>query len=139
MTMQPLDGVSMEEEDPISIEIEAVNADLSIVHVKGRLSMSTKNQLRQRVAELVSENRVNLILDFSGVSFMDSSGLTSVLSAMRRVSESNGRICIVCDTRYILRVLRITAIDKLMAIYSTLEEAIAAFNERTQTESDEQQ
>ncbi|MBQ7568711.1 STAS domain-containing protein, partial [bacterium] len=91
------------------------------------LGITTENALRQRVASLVEQSQVNLILDFTGVTFMDSSGMSSVLSAMRSVSENQGRICLVCDTRHILRVLRITAIDKLMAIYPTLDEAIAAF------------
>lgn len=110
------------------ISIETKNEeDLCILTVKGRLGITTENSLRQRVADLVEQSQVHIILDFTGITFMDSSGMSSVLSAMRSVSENQGRICLVCDTRHILRVLRITAIDKLMAIYPTLEEAVTAF------------
>lgn len=116
----------MAESDLISIETTNED-DFCVVSVKGRLGITTENALRQRIAALVEQSQVQIILDFSGVTFMDSSGMSSVLSAMRSVSENQGRICLVCDTRHILRVLRITAIDKLMAIYPTLPEAIAAF------------
>lgn len=116
----------MAEGDLISIETKN-EEDLCILTVKGRLGITTENSLRQRVADLVEQSQVHIILDFTGITFMDSSGMSSVLSAMRSVSENQGRICLVCDTRHILRVLRITAIDKLMAIYPTLEEAVTAF------------
>lgn len=116
----------MAEGDLISIETKN-EEDLCILTVKGRLGITTENSLRQRVAALVEQSQVHIILDFTGVTFMDSSGMSSVLSAMRSVSENQGRICLVCDTRHILRVLRITAIDKLMAIYPTLDEAVTAF------------
>ncbi len=116
----------MAEVDLISIETKN-EEDLCILTVKGRLGITTENALRERVSALIEQSQVHLILDFTGVTFMDSSGMSSVLSAMRSVSENQGRICLVCDTRHILRVLRITSIDKLMAIYPTLEEALAAF------------
>ncbi|MDO5297600.1 MAG: STAS domain-containing protein [bacterium] len=116
----------MAEGELISIETKN-EEDLCILTVKGRLGITTENSLRQRVAALVEQSQVHIILDFTGVTFMDSSGMSSVLSAMRSVSENQGRICLVCDTRHILRVLRITAIDKLMAIYPTLDEAVTAF------------
>ena len=116
----------MAEGDLISIETKN-EEDLCILTVKGRLGITTENALRERVSALIEQSQVHLILDFTGVTFMDSSGMSSVLSAMRSVSENQGRICLVCDTRHILRVLRITSIDKLMAIYPTLEEALAAF------------
>ena len=121
----------MAEGELISIETKN-EEDLCILTVKGRLGITTENSLRQRVAALVEQSQVHIILDFTGITFMDSSGMSSVLSAMRSVSENQGRICLVCDTRHILRVLRITAIDKLMAIYPTLEEAITAFRSAPQ-------
>lgn len=114
--------------DLISIDISTRN-DIYIVSVKGRLGISTEGLLRQRIADIVSQSNVHLIFDFGAVSFMDSSGMSAVLSAMRGVSEKRGRICIVCDTRHILRVLRITAIDKLMTIYPKLDEAVKAFTD----------
>lgn len=117
----------MADGDLITIETND-QGEFCVVSVKGRLGITTENALRQRVVALVEQKKIQLILDFSGVTFMDSSGMSAILSAMRSVSEHQGRICLVCETRHILRVLRITAIDKLMAIYPTLPEAIAAFS-----------
>ena len=120
------------------IGIDTSNREgLNIVRVRGRLGINTECKLRDRVAELIKEHNYDLILDFTDVTFMDSSGMSSVLSAMRQVNENKGSICIVCETRHILRVLRITAIDKLMAIYSTVDEAIVAFKEAKANKANE--
>lgn len=55
-----------------------------------------------------------LVLDLSGVTFMDSSGIAVLLRAWRRVGELNGSVSVVRVPDQAARVLRAAGVDRLM-------------------------
>jgi anti-anti-sigma factor len=59
------------------------------VRVEGELDLSTADQLRRLLAEQVSDRRP-VVLDLSGVVFMDSTGLGVIVAAMRQSEEKGG-------------------------------------------------
>jgi stage II sporulation protein AA (anti-sigma F factor antagonist) len=56
----------------------------------------------------------HLVLDLSGVTFMDSSGIAVLLRAWRRVGELSGSVSVVRVPEQAARVLRAAGIDRLM-------------------------
>ncbi|MBN2839645.1 MAG: STAS domain-containing protein, partial [Coriobacteriia bacterium] len=55
--------------------------------------------------------------------FIDSSGLGVLVSSLRRVKEHGGTLRLVCTKESILKIFRITGLDKVFAIFSGMEEA----------------
>ena len=56
------------------------------------------------------------ILDFSEVSFVDSSGIAVVINSMRRMAQIEGRLCLSGIGEQPMRVFRASGIDKLVQI-----------------------
>ena len=61
------------------------------------------------------------VLDFSGVTFMDSSGIAVVINALRTMNASGGTLFIASPQSQVMKVFRASGIDKLISI----EEAVS--------------
>lgn len=66
-----------------------------------------------------------MIIDLSHVEYCDSSGLSSLLFCNRRMRENNGTMILVGLRDKVLNLIKITSLDSLFLIYSTLEEALS--------------
>ena len=66
----------------------------------------------------------HLLLDMSGVRFMDSSGLGAVMGCYKMLR--NTKISIINPQKPILDLLKLTRVDKLILSYSTIEDALTA-------------
>jgi anti-sigma B factor antagonist len=85
--------------------------DVSVVTVAGEVDVYTAAQLRAALDE---------------VSFLDSTGLGVLVGRLKLVRNSSGWLRIVCSNERILRVFRITGLDKVFGIHGSLEQALAA-------------
>ena len=56
------------------------------------------------------------ILDFSGVTFMDSSGIAVVINALRTMKASGGTLSVTSPQSQVMKVFRASGIDKLINI-----------------------
>ncbi|MBR4864671.1 MAG: STAS domain-containing protein [Oscillospiraceae bacterium] len=56
------------------------------------------------------------VLDFSGVTFMDSSGIAVVINALRTMNASGGTLAVSSPQKQVMKVFRASGIDKLIKI-----------------------
>ncbi len=91
---------------------------------QGELDAFTVSQFRQALAELASSPR--LVIDLSGVPFVDSAGLGALIGGIRRARELGGDVAVACNRAPLLRLLRTTGFDRIVAVADTIEEAAAA-------------
>ncbi|GAV31648.1 MAG: STAS domain-containing protein [Anaerosomatales bacterium] len=94
-----------------------------LLAVRGEVDVYTSPLLKSRLGEAVDDGCLDLIVDLEGVSFIDSSGLGALVSGLRRVKERSGSLRVVCTKDNILKVFRITGLDKVFPIVSSAEEA----------------
>jgi len=98
----------------------------SILEVEGEIDAHTAPQLKSAIGTLLDEEKSALVVDLERVTFMDSTGLGVLVSALKRVREMDGELRIVCTRRAILRVLEITGLDKVLSLYSSMAEATSS-------------
>jgi anti-anti-sigma factor len=70
------------------------------------------------------EGNNKLIIDLSEVESCDSSGLSALLVANRTLNSSNGSIRLVAPSEKVLTLIKITQLDRVLPICSTVDEAI---------------
>lgn len=99
-------------------------ADWSIVTIYGELDVATAPSLRERLIALVGEGSTKLILDLEGVDFLDSTGLGTIISALKRVRTHGGDMRIVCTQPRIMRLFEITGLDRAVPLMPTLDAAV---------------
>jgi anti-sigma B factor antagonist len=90
----------------------------------GELDAFTVSQFRQTLSELASSPR--LIIDMSGIPFVDSAGLGALIGGIRRTRELGGDVAVACDRPTLIRLLRTTGFDRIVSVTETVEQAKAA-------------
>jgi anti-sigma B factor antagonist len=97
----------------------------TVVHVFGELDVATSPSMREQLIRLVGEGRSRLVLDLDGVDFLDSTGLGTIVSALKRVRTHDGDLRLVCTQARITRLFEITGLDKAVPLAPTLDVAVA--------------
>ena len=109
------------EAPPLTVRVSQ-RSGITVVHVDGELELFTADLLRQRLAEVVKQKPTRAIVDLSGVSFIDSSGLGVLLQAARGLT---GRLTVVTPRDRVARLFHATGLAETIQICPTLAEALA--------------
>ncbi len=109
----------------LNIQQEQTAEGYTICRPIGELDAFTVSQFRQALAELASSPR--LVIDMSGVPFVDSAGLGALIGGIRRSRELGGDVVVACNRPSLVRTLRTTGFDRIVTMVETVEEAAASF------------
>jgi anti-sigma B factor antagonist len=93
--------------------------------VAGEVDVYTSPLLRARLLEAADDECETLLVVLDGVGFIDSSGLGVLVGALRRMKERDGEMRLVCAKEPVLKILRITGLDRVFPIYASTDEARA--------------
>jgi anti-sigma B factor antagonist len=115
-------GMNLHHED-LSIHVH-VYAGMSVFELTGSLDIATSPTVRASLVEASERGDHKLIVDLTKVDFLDSTGLGALIGAQRRAKEFGGDVRLVVKEGQILRLLRITGLLKVLAVYPTLDDAV---------------
>jgi anti-sigma B factor antagonist len=79
--------------------------------------------LKRRLVEAIDSGCMVLVVVLDGVGFIDSSGLGVLVGALRRMKERDGDLRLVCSKESVLKILRITGLDRVFPVYASVDEA----------------
>ena len=102
------------------------DGDVCVVHVAGEVDVYTSPSLKAALADAMSDGCPIVIADLSKVPFIDSSGLGVLVGALRRVREAGGELRLVSEHEAVVKILRITGLDRVFPLYATLDQAMGA-------------
>jgi anti-sigma B factor antagonist len=110
----------------LTIQQEQTPEGYTICRPVGELDAFTVSQFRQALAEMASSTR--LLIDMSGVPFVDSAGLGALIGGIRRARELGGDVAVACNRPTLVRLLHTTGFDRIVTVTETVAEAIAALD-----------
>jgi anti-anti-sigma factor len=96
----------------------------SVLVVEGELDMLTAPQLSHALDEALGAAPPVLVVDLSGVTFMDSAGLAVLLTAHRESGDVTS-LRVVANQRATLRPMQLTGVDEYLALYARRRDALA--------------
>ena len=86
--------------------------DLLVAYLSGEIDHHSAQMLRQQIdAEISARMPARLILDFGGVTFMDSSGIGLILGRARQMQATEGRVVVQQAPEQIKRMLDLAHVD----------------------------
>lgn len=95
----------------------------AIIVISGELDIAVRALLRSAVAEALADGSIRrLILDLSGLVFIDAAGLGELIHARARAREHAACLFLVGAAPRVLRLLRIACLSEAFPIYATLED-----------------
>ena len=100
---------------------------VDLVVVSGRVDSSTSTELDDVLQNRLDEGRSNLVLDLSDVHYMSSSGLRSLVSALRESKKKGGDVRIASPSERVREVLGLAGLDSLFESYDDVTAAVGSF------------
>lgn len=95
-----------------------------VVEVVGDIDLNRSAEFQRAMLELPVKKPARIILDLSGVPYMDSSGVASLVKLLARVRRDNGALKLAALTPRVRSVFEITRLDAVFEIYPSTEEAL---------------
>ena len=100
----------------MSVDI-SVNGEVTTAYISGELDHHSATAIRATIDNAVELNMPSLlVLDFTRVSFMDSSGIGLVMGRYRNLSKRGAKLHITGASPQIYKVMRLSGIEKLATI-----------------------
>lgn len=110
----------------LSVEEEHLAADCLRIRVCGELDLSTCDQLVDRLERALGAES-HVVLDLKSCSFLDSTGIATIIGARRQLAELTGRgLCVVSAEGAVARVLEISGLLRTDLVQDDLETAMLA-------------
>jgi len=97
-----------------------------VVSISGEVDLNSSPQVRKVFDEFIDKKVTKIIIDFKKVSYIDSSGLATLIEMMQRMKKNQGTMSLINMSDKIRNLFEITKLDKLFKIYRTQDEALTA-------------
>ena len=98
----------------------------AVLTVTGELDVATAPQLRQEAVRLTTSGQAHLVIDLSGVDFLDSTGLGVIVGVLKRARTHGGELAVCGAENHVRKVFEITRISDVLPMHATVDEACAA-------------
>ena len=100
---------------------------VQVIALAGELDMACSPELRELLHEQASSKQPALVLDFSEISYIDSSGLATLVEYVRLAQDFGGKFGLAAVTERVRTILDLVRLSEIFPIFPTLAEAKAAF------------
>jgi anti-sigma B factor antagonist len=109
--------------DELSIDLRTEEGGVLVFRLRGSLDLATAPTVRAALNEATDTGPHDLIVDLTQLEFLDSTGLGVLIGAHRRAVERAGSFRLVIGDGAIARLLNITGLISVFAVYRSLEDA----------------
>ena len=110
--------------------VEEPKGGVTILRLKGRLELDDGDLvLRKHVDGLVAAGRVNVVLDMTDVTRMDSAGIGMLVGKYMTVKNRGGMLRLLHLTDRTSRLLHVTRLETVFEIFENEDEAVSAFKQ----------
>ncbi len=116
----------MEDKPQFRVDYEATTDDVGVVILEGEIDIYSAPEFKEVLVNGIEGGAKRVIVDLSGVTFIDSTALGVLVSGAKRVRPRNGNLDIVCTDENIIRIFEITGLDRIFGIFSSRGEALKA-------------
>jgi len=105
---------------------EAAVEGCPTVSASGELNISTAPELREALMKYLKRREPLVLLNLSGLEFMDTSGLATIIEAHLQAERYGGKLALVGLQERIAEMLEVTHVTALFHIFATEDEAVKA-------------
>ena len=107
----------------ISFPVEVIEG-VPVVTAPEEIDIANAPLLQKALAEASGPGQVLVVVDMSRTRFCDSAGLNALVTADRQVRAEGGEVRLVITGESVVRIVALTGVDQVIAVYSSLEEAL---------------
>jgi len=113
-------------EDLMDITVKE-QGNVNVLILKGKLDLANSGTLKDIIKSLLDQNKNKFHLNMTDVDFINSSGLGALVSLMKEIKVSKGRITMSNLAPYVSEIFEITQLSSVFEIYADQPEAIESY------------
>jgi anti-sigma B factor antagonist len=111
------------------LEVDIARVDSAdLVSVSGELDMASALGLAGPLTDIANDGDGSVVVDLSRLSFMDSTGMSVLLNARRRLIRQGRGMLVVCPAGPVLRVFELTSMIDTLRVQPSRAAALAALD-----------
>jgi len=100
---------------------------VGLIRLEGEVDLATAPAFKADVERLLADGFVNVVVDLTQVTFIDSTALGVLIGSVRRLREKDGRLVLIANGFAVTRPLTLTGLDRVFTIVETREQAAEQF------------
>ena len=100
---------------------------LTVCHIDGEIDINSSPMIKKSFDKLISQKTSKIVINLSKVTYVDSSGLATLVEVLKNMKSYGGRLRIACMSPKIKSLFEITKLEKLFEILADEETAISNF------------
>jgi anti-sigma B factor antagonist len=108
---------------PFSVSIRQ-SGPVSLLDLSGRLTSFEMGALHDAIARLLREGHKNILLNLSGLEYLDSSGIGELARNYVSVAKAGGQMIVVGLTPKVEEILKVTQLYRVVPEFPSEEEAV---------------
>jgi anti-sigma B factor antagonist len=105
---------------------ERTEDNIPVVSITGDVDLESSPKLRDFLKPLSSKKTPALLLDFSGVNYIDSSGLATLIEYFQSVQSFKGKLALACLSPRVKNVFEIVRLEQIFSLHPDIPSALAA-------------
>jgi anti-sigma B factor antagonist len=111
----------------LEAELDRVDPITAVFRLTGRMTLGMRlREIESTITDATADGVERLILDLSGIEFIDSAGLGALMILYGNMKVRGGQLRLVAPGPKVLDVLRLTHTDQILPIDPTVEASLAA-------------
>ena len=92
-----------------------------LLHLTGEVDLSNSSEVRTCLLEILSAGQ-SVIVDFSGLDYIDSSGMATLVEGLNIANKSNLQLMIAAANGAPKQVLELTRLDQVFTLVDSIDE-----------------
>jgi anti-sigma B factor antagonist len=97
-----------------------------VISIAGELDIATSPRVRELLSEAARDEDRPLVIDLTQCDFVDSTGLATLLHGAKPAQNGESNVALVSVGGEVRKLLELTAIDRTIPVYETLDAALDA-------------
>lgn len=111
-----------------TMTVRKANDVASIIDIKGEINASAENVLMDAYTQATSQGARAVILNFTGLDYMNSSGIGLLVTLLIRTQRQKQRLLAFGLSDHYKQIFELTRLNEAIAIYANEADALAAVN-----------
>jgi len=95
----------------------------TLLTLTGEIDLHSAPVLRDRLSDVFADGARTVVVDLTGVEFLDSSALGALVSAARELTDAGGALRLACPPPHVQKVFRITRLADVIPVFDDVPTA----------------
>jgi len=104
-----------------------IEENVDIVSLRGRFTAVDSPSLSDALNRILEEGSKNLSLNMTELEFVDSSGLSAIVSTLKKARKEGGDLVLLNVNERIMALLKLTRLHEVIEIYDNEDTLLASF------------